>query len=399
MAISILWRLLVGGTGLAIFTSKSALTAFAGLLIIVALFRVNWKEFRTLPSAVLMLSLYPLALILNIFSVAGLEGVLSETASWVLPLMAVPAVFIFSRSEDHKLLLKTGAVSLLVGSLFSYYLFFRDFGGVFTLGIRVPSFWDVGRWATFSSLAIFGILSLLLLKPLTWSLRVPLIGLMILSCGSLVLSGSRAPWLALCVACVLLLVMLPKTVKYLLPSLLVVVAGMSMSSGIRDRFASVWSVQISPEGIESQDPSNDGRLRIWRVGWHAFQEAPWFGAGFHNSEVLVRRAVQNHPELEAVTQSSEFSFSDQHSSYLSVLVQMGVIYGIYFFFVIGYCIWGFLVIWWQSRSSMAAVFFILSVMHLFIFIFYSSVESYEMLALFPFLAVMSQLKKQTQEIS
>lgn len=388
----VLGSALIIGFGLSVFTSKSALTIFSVLLIVYAACRISWSEFIKIPSAIMMLSLYPIALLLNCFSVGGFEIVQTETFKWALPLIAIPSVYFYGRHKDLKKLMYAMGVSLLIACSYSFFILFSDFKA-FEYSGRVASFWDIARWAVFLSCTIVGIIALLFSERLSCRVRCSALVLLILSILSLILTAARGPWIATILGCIMLAALVShQKLKFFTATMLISILVISVPQ-VRERLASSWQISVTEKGFESSHPSNDGRLRMWKVGLSAFKLAPFFGSGYANSRVLVEQVINTDPEMAELSQMSEFSVTDLHSSYLSLLVQMGALFFVVFFVFAAYCLSIGFHVWWKSRSVVAALILSISAVQLIEFFIYSSVESYEMLALFPFWSIMSLLKK------
>lgn len=380
---------------MSVYTSKSGVSIFGLILVLGSLYLVNWKDFYKEKHLIVAMALYPLAIFCNLFSLGGVQSSLKIIYSWPWPLMVLPAYVVSRRRTDWRIGLWGLVVGLLISSGMAAFRFVSEYGGNFASNVRVTAFWDIGRWGVFLSVTSVVLLALTCSPQIADKRKkMAFAFLFVLSCVLLALANTRAPWIAFGVAFTLFCLLPPRRWGYLFGFISVVVLVALLNSGIRSRLVSIAEVKKDGAGrITSTNESNAGRLHMWKVALDFYKEQPWFGTGFENVESPLRAFLsgQSAEYLEKYTKI-EFSYRDQHSSYLAVLVQMGV-----FFFVVFWLYW----VWILVGSLIAAIkgieggkiLFLVLLSHLIIFVFYSSFGSYEMVALFPFL-VLLKIKKE-----
>ncbi len=387
-----IWQVLLGLFCVSAFVSKSGISIFGILLILISVFILPWKEIaKNRKEVLIFIGLYPLAIVCNLFSLGGVQSAVKVAVSWPWVLLALPGLVVFLRPRDQKVALIAAGVGLLVACGLSLYYFFHDFGGVFTSNVRVPSFWDISRWGLFLASSLIGLVALSKylsdrkIKQNFWIVQV----LVVLSAICLILSNTRAPWLATALGVVVFFVLFPKALKMFRGYLLVVLLCFALVPSLRSRVTSMFEIQRAADGkITSADSSNAGRLHMWAVALDFYKEQPWFGTGFENTESHLRNFLDRQgDEYKAKYVMEEYSYRDQHSSYFSTLVQMGVVFSIIFWAVLFYLFIGFGQSWLQTRSLWAAAMMALMVCHAILFVFYSSNNSYDMVAFFPFIAL------------
>lgn len=392
-AMTFVWQFNLFFFCIGLFSSKSGLTIFGSLLLIHSLFRVGWANFRKEKILVGAIGLYLMAAVFGLFSMSGANGAIKILYSWPWPLLVIPAYVVYNSRKDWPVLAVGLFIGLVGSTSVAIYNFFAKYGGDFTSKIRVTAFWDMGRWGIFLAVSCIVLVCLQHSKNLTlarWRKVFDL--LFVLAGAALILSNSRGPWLALILAFIIFCFLPPRRLKYLVV-LGAFLSGLLVVSGeFRQRFLSAMEVHWDEGGkITSVDNSNAGRLHMWKVALDFFKEQPWFGTGFRATEAPFRDFLERQPvEYKEKYVYGEFSYTDQHSSYLTILVEMGVIY----FFIF----WGYFALvlkeaffeaYFQSKET-AKVTLLVLVVHLFIFIFYRSVQSYEMASLFPFLVLLSK---------
>lgn len=379
---------------ISVFVSKSGISIFGSLLILMSLFVLDWKEVvKSRKELLVFVSLYPLAIFLGFFSMGHAVAAQKVATSWPWVLLALPALVVFYRKRDQKVAIIAGCVGLAVACVTALTKFFVDYDGVFTSKIRINAFWDVLRWGSFLSISVIGLLSLLIYFSDRKNKRSSsvILSLFLLSSVCLGLANARAAWLATSIGCLVLLILYPRVIKFVAVFGVIAALLVSLNQGIRERVYSIVSIEKSEDGkMTSKDKSNEGRLHMWQVGAEFFWLQPWFGTGFENSEKLLREFVQSKPGYVEKYVTSEFSYRDQHSSYLTSFIQFGAIFSLIFWVVIGYLVYCHLRDWWKNRNLWSGSIVAISIAHLTMFVFYSSVLSYEMTLFFPFLPLLAK---------
>lgn len=372
--------------GLSFFTSKSGLSIFSSLLIIISVFYVDWKAFLKEKWLVLFVMTLPLGMFLNLFSLGGWESSLKFLLANPWPLMIIPGFHLIKQGNGLKLFLGALALSLVAAMVKSASIFYDSYGLVFTSQTRVHSFFDIGRWGQFIGTAAVALLPFCYRneshsKSRTWALR----GLFLSSVLSLLLSNTRGPWLGFFIASTLVIILMRKKVL-LIGSiyLAALISGVVLSNGLKNRISSIVQVQEGVDGvISSSDASNAGRLHMWSVALDFYKEQPWFGVGMKSMEKPMRdfldRKGASYRQMHSVP---HFSYNDTHSSYLRSLVEMGVIFFVYIWSIyFGLMIFLFKKIVTDGKKTLIAPLAIL-IFSSVVFVFYSSYATYECLISF-----------------
>lgn len=377
---------------ISVFVSKSGISIFGSLLILMSLFVLDWKEVaKSRKELLVFVALYPLAIFLGLFSMGHAFAAKKVATSWPWVLLALPALVVFSRKRDQRVAVISGCFGLAVACVTALTKFFVDYDGVFTSKIRIAAFWDVLRWGSFLSISVIGLLSLLIYFSDKNSKRstMAILSLFLISSVCLGLANARAAWVATSIGCLVLLVLYPRVIKFVSIFGAIAVILVSANQGIRERVYSIVSIEKSEDGkVTSKDKSNEGRLHMWQVGVEFFWLQPWFGTGFENSEKPLRDFMASKPGYVEKYVTSEFSYRDQHSSYLTSFVQFGALFSLSFWMIIAYFVFCHLRDWWHDRNLWSGSIVAISIAHLIMFVFYSSVLSYEMTLFFPFLPLL-----------
>lgn len=373
------WRFCWAMFGLSFFTSKSGLSIFSSLLILVSFFFINWKAFFKEKWLVLFAATVPLGMFLNLFSLGGWESSIKFLGANPWPLMVVPGYLLNQKSQDLKFFLWPLSISLVAAMLKSASIFY-GFGLVFTSQTRVPSFFDIGRWGQFvgtASVVLLGLSypSVLKNKNITIYVRI----LFVLSFIFLVLSNTRGPWLGFAFGSALTVLLMRKYFKAIAVLVFAVCMLVFSIDGVYARVSSIFTLQKDESGrITSENTSNAGRLHMWKVAIDRFPEYPFFGTGFRNSEQPVRDFLAKQ-DLEYLNKYTgvEFSYNDAHSSYLQTLLEMGIFFFIFFWFVLLCALFRMGVEAAKSQDGLVVSATSTLVMSIVVFIFYSSYAAYE----------------------
>jgi O-antigen ligase len=365
--------------GVAIFTSKTAMSLFGVSLVIWALFSGVIQRIQSQKKLIFFIGLFPLGIFLNLFSIGGIKSSVHVLGAWLVVLLILPA-FLIAQEKTWFSALKWGVVTgFLLGCVKALWSFYVDFG--FSLhGIpRVSGFLDFIRWGV-----VLAILSLVLLNCLIYQLQIKSknlekVGtslLLICSLIFLILVNSRGAWLGFGVGALLLGLFQKKGL--LVTGVILIGATLMVFSipSLRQRLISTFDVIVTNAGsLESADNSNAGRLQMWKVAFDFYQEYPLLGVGFNNStEPLKKFITQQSLEYQRKYVKGEFVYHDHHSSYLNSLIQMGIIFFILF--------WGFflsILVDVVRKKSLALRPLVVSIVgsYLFMFIYYSGYVSYE----------------------
>lgn len=370
--------------GLSFFTSKSGLSIFSSLLIIISIFYVDWKAFAKEKWLVLFVMSLPLGMFLNLFSLGGWESSLKFFLGNPWPLMVIPGFHLIKQNKELRFFLWPLSISLAAAMLKSASIFYFEHGLVFNSRTRVQSFFDIGRWGQFvgaAAIALMGLSYSSIVKTRKLTLYVWI--LFALTCVSLMLSNTRGPWLGFVVGAIFTALAMRrfyKTFVFLAAGFTVVVC---LNDGVLARVNSIFKVERDTSGrVTSQDGSNAGRLHMWKVALDRLPQYPFFGTGFGNSEepMKVFLRSKNSEYLERYT-GIEFSYNDAHSSYLQSLLEMGIIFAIYFWGLLGsYFLCLAKKIWFEKVTN-PVVSSAMILFNLVLYIFYSSYAGYEAILL------------------
>jgi O-antigen ligase len=371
--------------------SKSGFEFFAALLVLLYIAGLDWKKFLAREKLAFgIFLLYPIAIVCGFFSLGHGQSALHVATAWPWPLIFLPTMLVMNRPKDIQIVKYCLAVSLAVACAKCFYIFGADFGGVFKGDVRVHSFWDISRWGLFSALALIFLLAKIAgeKKILSSKINWALIFLAFADLACVFLANNRGPWLAFGISMLLFLVLYPKIWKCLVPIALLGVAALFFSNGLSSRISSIGAVETKQGDLVSKNPSNQGRLSMWKVAGDFYKEQPLFGTGFENSvlpltEFLNRQTEEYRQKYTLV----EFSYSDQHSSILTLLVQMGVIFSLVFWGLVFFSGLTLLRRWRQTKALFDATLLAAVTFHLVLCFFYTSFLSFEIVSFIPLLVM------------
>jgi O-antigen ligase len=390
--------------GLSIFISKSGILIFGSILVLWSFFKINFKDCTTESTVNLILvSFFPLAMLANVFSLGGWGASLMIFQHWTWPLYVLPFHFLLRNQRAINYFSAGMALGFLIAILKAVTIFWHEFHLQFSSVVRVASFWDIGRWAYFltcTSIILFGLLGQVLFSAKSKLFSKLLItAFFLLSFVFLLLANSRAPWLGAGLGLAILGILNRRCLKLLgllAPVLLIFYLAVP---GLSARFESAFSAKKENGIITSSDASNAGRLHMWKVTSDFYKENLFFGTGFNSAEKPLREFLAaKSPEYIKAYVDPQFSFSDQHNSYLLMLVQLGLLFSIYFWGSIGFIFMRALFCIFKTDDHVFKISFALFISQLFMFVFYSAVSSYEMLWFFPCLMVLSMGPKVSRKI-
>ncbi|MBI4054975.1 MAG: O-antigen ligase family protein [Elusimicrobia bacterium] len=134
----------------------------------------------------------------------------------------------------------------------------------------------------------------------------------LLSFGGLFLSQSRGPWLA-CLPALGILAWQKKSIRrilpiFMFPLIVTFLLPISFSQQLRERAQSIFSLQFS---------SNHIRLRLWQIGWAAFEDHPWWGVGAGNFRYVF-------PDYHEGPLFRKAIWSEVHNQYLQHAAERGM---------------------------------------------------------------------------
>ncbi|AHI05692.1 hypothetical protein BDW_05930 [Bdellovibrio bacteriovorus W] len=374
------WRFSWVMFGLSFFTSKSGLSIFSTLLILVSLFYVNWRAFFKEKWLVLFAATVPLGMFLNLFSLGGWESSLKFLGANPWPLLVIPGFYLTQQKRELAFFLWPLSVSLILALLKAGTVFYVDYGLVFNSKTRVYSYFDIGRWGQFLSIAtvsLFG-LSYPSAQKNRW-LMLYYRSLFVLSLLFLVFSNTRAPWVGFFVGMILIIILMKKYLKTIIAVMFICSVVVLSNKEISARVVSIFEVKRDETGvITSEDTSNAGRLHMWKVALDRFPENPFFGTGFKNSETSLIDFLSKQTDNYRNTYTGiNFSYNDAHSSYFQSLNEMGLIFFIYYWGILAFYFIFMIRKFLKDRNSNFLISAAVVSANMIVYIFYSSYSSYE----------------------
>ena len=371
---------LFGLFGLSFLISKSAFTLLYTVVVLFGLFKFEWSIVTRLPVLEkVLIALFPVAIALNFFSAGGAGAALEVLTRWTWPLIYFPFVYLHENKRERILFFKGLGLSLFIACLYSFVRFSGEYD--FDSTARVSSFWDILRWAYFLAVAIT-ILFAILIKTdfINARTRKFVFLLLVMAVTSLVLTASRGAWMGALVGTFCVLITQRKSFKYYLGYGVLVFLILFSNTGIRHRVLSSFDIKREQGKITSEDGSNAGRLHMWKVASDLYQEVPFFGVGFNNSKASLKEFIEKqNPEYAQKYTRVEYSYNDQHSSYMTLLLQFG---GIFFIFLYGFL----LVVTVKARREEI---YIPAIMCSYVvYFFYSAIVSFEAVVIFGLISLM-----------
>jgi O-antigen ligase len=399
-----IWLVLWVIFGLSLFVSKSGISIFGSILVIWSMFKVNWKNtVQDNPWVAVIVGFFPLALVVSLFSLGGLKAASNVVIGWSWPLYILPFSLLFVDKKLLKVFCWTLAVGMLLGCVKALEVFATKWGWHFDSQTRVDSFWDIGRWAYFLScccVILFGLYGANgFNKKASKFEKFAVPALFLVALLFLILVNARGPWLAAIGGIGLLGISGKRYFKFLCGFFLLVVVSLFAVPGTMDRLQSSFSAKKENGVITSSDASNAARLHMWKVNSEFFQEQKFFGTGFGEAETPLRAFLaKQSPEYLAKYVDREFSFHDQHDSYLWVLVQLGLVFFVIFWGSIFWIVCKSIPVFFKTNDVLVKIAFAMIANQLFTFIFYSAVSSYEMIWFFPMLMVLAAELRKKREV-
>lgn len=255
---------------------------------------------------------------------------------------------------------------------------------------RVDSFWDVGRWSEILAY------SMLMLLPLIFSYkenkhRVLCVVALLTLFLFLLLSGSRAPILAVAIFTVLFI--LYKSRAALLALMLGTVVFCSAMYALNPQITDSLSSRLSTITDTQKLPSNVARLRMWSeaidfASHNAINDPKTFllGTGLNNLKQNFFEYLLEQGKVATLKKETrnKFSFSDHHNGPLDNLNKMGVIYFAFFYaFILSVFISA---LKFKNRTATECSLLAIS-SFIFVGVFYSNAMEFQTMALFSLLAL------------
>lgn len=396
-----IWLIFVFLFGLSLFVSKSLLTLTTVVLILWSFIDSQQRNLWLKNKKVIgIMALFPLALFLNLFSLGGVDSVVKIILSWYWPLIAAPILCLFHDTKGSKSILTGFILGLLIATLYALFLFTQRLSldsetPFLSDNYRIASFWDIGRWGFFAGFAVLT-LFFILHEKLSDGLKKKLLILFGLTFVTFILSNARAPLIALIIIFSLVSFTSIKFFKNTLVLFLISFYFLLFNPALSERVKSIFSVSVNSEKITSTHKSNASRLNMWKVAFDFYKEQPFFGTGFENTKAPLKIFLQKQDRayLESFT-AIEFSYNDQHSSYVNSLVHMGIIFFALCWSFIFYIYFKYFKFYLKTKDPILRYHLAGLTYCLIIFIFYSGFSSYESIVFFALLTLIGE-KSQAQ---
>ncbi|MEK6750115.1 MAG: O-antigen ligase family protein [Pseudomonadota bacterium] len=382
----------------AVFTSKAGYSSF-GLLLIFGSFFAPWRNAWITEKKVLAIAaLYPIAIFLSFFSVGGLFSVWTTFSAWPWPLLVLPATVVFKDRKLQPYVLAGAAAGFSLAIVEAMRKILLEQWATFIPSVsRIDSFWDLGRWGVLLSCVTVALYVYATATDTEVSKKRIYWGAWGVALVFLVLAGQRAPWVAASIG--MLLVSLTSRRRFIAGLGVAGVIAVLMLSlpGLRHRVESVGAVHTQGSIVTSTDGSNAARLHMWQVALDFFREQAWFGVGFKNTETPLRAFLERQStQYRGDHLVGEFSINDQHSSYLSVLVERGVLFSLIFGGLIVYILLSSIKNLMHNPSAALLTSYAVCMVNFVIYVFYTSIQSFESLPLFLGLAYIALRREPTR---
>ncbi|WP_248363990.1 O-antigen ligase family protein [Vibrio cholerae] len=262
-------------------------------------------------------------------------------------------------------------------------------------GERIGSFWDVGRWGEILAYSIIFTLPFLLDRDSSKLFKLLFILFISSSVICLILSGSRAPILAIAISSfILILFTRPKVLLFSFFSLCLLFFSLQKTD-----FGVTAQKRLESITNTTSDASNISRITMWQSGLDflkfKFNHQPEdiiLGSGLlHFNDEFYKFMSENYDieEIKLKTMNN-FSFSDSHNSYIDMLNKLGLFYLLLYISLLTSIIFNLLketpTPWTQAGISLILT-------HLIMSFFYTSYLEYQTIVLFSLLALCLSKKR------
>ena len=389
-----LWNICLFLFCLSLFVSKSLLTLTSFLLILTAFLNSNQRQvWIKEKKIILIVCLFPLAILVNFLSLAGTQSVVKVLTAWPWPLLAAPACCAYYDPRTYNWIKKGLQAGLVISLINTFIKLFYALTAVDAVPFmsdqfRLASFWDVARWGFFLGLSVIT-LFLILQEKFETRTKIQVYLLFLFSAAAFVLTNSRAPVLAVIIVLSILALTQRKLFKSVLLFFIIGGSLLLLNPNFQKRIKSIFAVQVVNGEVSSTHASNSARFTMWKIALDFYKQNPWFGTGFESTEKPLKEFIATQPpQYLAKFNMAEYSYNDQHSSYINVLVQMGTIFFVFLFGVILFLVLASLKEFIKNPDPISRLLLASLIYCFIIFIFYSSINSYESIVFFVSLAVL-----------
>lgn len=262
-------------------------------------------------------------------------------------------------------------------------------------GERIGSFWDVGRWGEILAYSIIFTLPFLLDRDSSKLFKLLFILFISSSVICLILSGSRAPILAIAISSfILILFTRPKVLLFSFFSLCLLFFSLQKTD-----FGVTAQKRLESITNTTSDASNISRITMWQSGLDflkfKFNHQPEdiiLGSGLlHFNDEFYKFMSENYDieEIKLKTMNN-FSFSDSHNSYIDMLNKLGLFYLLLYISLLTSIIFHLLK---ETPTPWAQAGISLILTHLIMSFFYTSYLEYQTIVLFSLLALCLSKKR------
>ncbi len=332
---------------MSLLTSKAGINIFGGLFIFLGIINIFTKYtkveivdyFKKNKIILLMVGIYFLGIITNIISEGGTKS-LGKYAGRHTYFLIIPCFLLMKSKISIKKIFSLFIISFIVAELKSYEVFANEFKfQLLDTNARVHSFYDCLRWSSYLTFSLAYLLPLIFDNKIKNYQKKLVISSFLLGLISLVLVNSRGPWIVLIfIFLVYFAVYQRKKIKYFLLFLMSIILILNFSN---DKYTKIFRERVRSIKETKENNSNYARINMWREGL-AFtknnlgNKRILVGTGIENyekpfSEYLRKKGI--YEKMGEIT-GNQFSVRDGHSIYLNLLNQMGIIYMLFYFYMI-----------------------------------------------------------------
>ena len=380
---------------ISLFISKPGISLFGGILAIISIFtfneiRVNYiqnKDNLNKNILYLFFSLFIISVVFQMFSINGFRSAVKCFYKTYYLLILPLTIYLINEYRCSNKIFTTMELALFAGILKSFQVFYSVYHLKYYTGMRVISFFGIGRWGVVVVLGMLFILPNLdskLSKKNIFSWVVFSTGII-----SLILNGSRGPLLSFVLG-VVFYIIFGRRIKLGITLLaLVVILGGSIS--IKNPKILNKVINRVESVKETKSVSNGARIYMWKEslvfmkeGLYKNKKLFFFGTGFYDSKTKTRtKLFKEHLDSRESYESLDkgikgaVSFMDAHNSYLNRLLETGIVYTVFYYLSVFLTVICILKNYIKTQST--RILSILSVIVAFAFcgIFYGYAATYE----------------------
>ena len=388
---------------MSLLTSKAGINIFGGIFAFLGIINIFIKYtkveivdyFKKNKIIFLMVGIYFLGIITNLISEGGTKS-LGKYAGRHTYFLIIPCFLLMKNKISIKKIFSLFLISFIIAEIKSYEVFANEFNfQLLDTNARVHSFYDYLRWSSYLTFSLAYLLPIIFEDGIIKNQKKLVISSFFLGLISLVLVNSRGPWLVLTfIFLVYFAVYQKKKMKYFFLILTSLVLILNFSN---DKYTKIFRERVKSIKETKENKSNYARINMWREGL-AFtknnlgNKRILVGTGIENyekpfSEYLRKKG--NYEEMGEIT-GNQFSISDGHNIYLNLLNQMGIVYMLFYFYVI-YKI----LIYFFKRKDKSMINLIGSFLGLGIF--YGYIMSYDMYLFYFLFLLKYEVSKKLEE--